>query len=79
MGERLRSSNGIYEMTSENKPEIIYTSSQDIVGDPYINESPKYISQLFSYVKDARKVLMGRVHPNNMMSLVSLMNFPKDK
>ena len=79
MGERLRRSNRIYEMTSENKPEIIYTSSRDIVSDPYINESPKYISQLFSYVKDAGKVLMGRVHPNNMMSLVSLMNFPKDK
>ena len=78
MPSRLRSSDGIYEMTSENKPEIIYTSSR-VVGDPYINETPKYISQLFSYVKDARKVLMGRVHPNNMMSLVSLMNFPKDK
>lgn len=68
---------GLYEfkLESDGKPApITNLSNQD---DPYRNESPKVVTQLTGYIKDARKAIVCRTHYDNKMSLVSVIGFPK--
>jgi hypothetical protein len=73
------SNNMVYEQPIEKnaKTEIATGISDD--KDPYRNESPKYVAQLFAYVRDAKKFILCRVHADNKMSLVSFTGFPKEK
>ncbi len=71
----------IYEQSAEpgNKAlaallPLIQGFNEDRYGD-----ASKYVSQLFGYVRDVKKVTMCRIHAYNKMSLVSLIGFPSDK
>ncbi|MBL0358621.1 MAG: hypothetical protein IPP72_17945 [Chitinophagaceae bacterium] len=73
---------GIYEQSSaplDKTPALLLPLIQGLNEDRYKDQSTKYISQLFGYVKDARKVILCRVYYDNKMALVSLVGFPQDK
>ncbi len=70
---------GIYEQPLDKTNVTIYTTNYGIEGDPYRSEGGQYVSQLFGYVKDAKKAILCRIHSNNKMSLVSLLDYPKSK
>jgi hypothetical protein len=73
------SSNQIYELPAEKNSMIANSTDLGDPKDPYNNESTRFVSQLFGYIKDAKKFILCRTHNDNKMSLVSITGFPKDK
>ena len=72
---------GIYEQSyapNEKAVAVMLPLIQGFNEDRYIDAS-RYVSQLFGYVRDSKKITMCRIHAYNKMSLVSLVGFPDDK
>lgn len=73
---------GIYEQSAvllDKTPASLLPVIQGLNEDRYKDQSTKYVSQLFGYVRDARKIVLCRTYYDNKMALVSLVGFTGDK
>ncbi|NOT52377.1 MAG: hypothetical protein HOP10_13995 [Chitinophagaceae bacterium] len=73
---------GIYELYEQRIDSIQkvrpFSNSNEASKDPNRNESPHYVTQVMAYVRDAKKLVLCRMYPDNKMSLVSIIGFPKE-
>jgi hypothetical protein len=73
---------GIYELYEQRIDSIqkirTFSNSKEASKDPYSNEAPHYVAQVMAYIKDAKKLVLCRVHSDGKMSLVSIIGFPKE-
>ncbi|GAB2811321.1 hypothetical protein [Ferruginibacter profundus] len=70
---------GIYELPVDNIEIKNYTIIHAIGDETYLKERPKYLCQVFGYVKDARKLIVCHINSKSDMALDNLIGFPETR